>query len=246
MAAHMAALAAGRQPDADLLTRKLWRPWDPARPEDEMAGLINFYLNAPGMTQALWPPGTAFHYSDTAFMILALLAEHALGASYHRLLRSLIFDRLGMHASYLESFSDLDPAPWRRTLSDCWAGPVPFVSAGISLSNDWGGGGVIATAGDLNLFLSGLLSGSLFTRPETLAAMLQWQEPAGRPPRYTQVGHGIFRFTTPASRLAIGHSGAWGAKMLSVPEEQLFLSGTINLRGAKAEWALELIDQILD
>jgi len=246
MPQHMAALAEGRTPDPTLLTRKSWRPWDAAQPQDRWAGLINYYLNTPGMTRALTPPGTAFHYSDTAFMLLALLAEHALGASYHRLLRREIFDPIGMNASYLDSFSDLDPSPWRHVVSDCWAGSTPIVSSGISLSNDWGGGGIISTATDLNKFLAGLLDGRLFTRPATLDAMLTWQEPMGRPDRYTRVGHGIFTFTTPAGRIAIGHSGAWGAKMLAVPDQQFILSGTVNRRGASGTWALEMIDQLLD
>jgi CubicO group peptidase (beta-lactamase class C family) len=144
---HIEAVAAGRAPPPGLRTLKHWLPWDPSRPDDADAGLVNFYLNTCG-DHALWPSGEAFHYSDTAFTILALVAEKLLGASYHRLLRARIFDPLGMHDSFLEAHSDLDPAPWVREVSDCWAGEAPLVSYGVTLSNDWGGGGVVATAAD--------------------------------------------------------------------------------------------------
>jgi D-alanyl-D-alanine carboxypeptidase len=239
-------VAAGRTPAETLRTRKQWLPWDPARPDDADAGLVNFYLNSGGIADhALFRPGEGFHYSDTAFTILALLAEHLLGQSYHRLLRARIFDPLDMHDSYLATHSDLDPTPWVREVSDCWAGPVPLVSHGFNLSNDWGGGGVIATAADLNRFIRGLLEGKLFARPETLAEMLRWQRPRGMPARYAAVGYGIFAFTSPRGLEAIGHSGAWGAKMLTVPQEGLYLSGTVNRRNARAEWMLEIADALI-
>ena len=122
---HLAAIAAGRTPDPALVTRKLLRPWDPDRPTARDAGLINFYLNGGMAERALFPPGQAFHYSDTAFTLLAIVAEHLFGASYHRLLRTHLFDPLGMHDSFLHGCGDLDPAPWRREISDCWAGDPP-------------------------------------------------------------------------------------------------------------------------
>ncbi len=179
---HLAAVAAGRTPAETLRTRKQWLPWDPSRPDDADSGLVNFYLNSGGISNnALFRPGEGFHYSDTAFTMLGVLAEHLFGQSYHRLLRSRIFDRLQMHDSYFEAHSDLDFSPWVREVSDCWAGAIPLVSYGFNLSNDWGGGGVIARAADLNKFIRGLLEGRLFTRPETISEMLRWQDPRGLP-----------------------------------------------------------------
>jgi D-alanyl-D-alanine carboxypeptidase len=241
---HIDALTAGRTPDPGLRTMKRWLPWDPQRPDDREAGLVNYYLNVCGH-RALWPPGQAFHYSDTAFTILALVAEKLLGASYHRLLRARIFDPLGMNDSFLEAHSDLDPAPWVREVSDCWAGDVPLVSYGVTLSNDWGGGGVVATTGDLNRFMQGLMQGKLFRRAETLAEMLRWQEPPGRPSRYEAVGCGIFTYRTPAGHALVGHSGAWGGRMLSTPDGALTLSGTVNMRAAQPAWIDEIADEVL-
>jgi D-alanyl-D-alanine carboxypeptidase len=178
--------------------------------------------------------------------MLAVLAEHLLGESYHRLLRNRIFDPLGMQDSYLECHSDLDPAPWIREVSDCWAGPIPMESYGISLSNDWGGGGVVSTAADLNRFLRGLLEGRLFARDETLAEMLRWSRPPDLAERFVAVGNGIFSFVAPHGLEVIGHSGVWGVKMLALPAHGLYLSGTVNRRGAHAEWMIEIADALLN
>ena len=242
---HVEAAAAGRVPEPGLCTLKHWLPWDPARPDDAEAGLVNFYLNNGCAERALWPPGEGFHYSDTAFTILALVAEKLLGASYHRLLRARLFDPLGMNDSFLDAHSDLDPSPWVREVSDCWAGEVPMVSYGVTLSNDWGGGGVVSTAHDLNRFMRGLVEGRLFRRAETLAEMLRWQHPPGLPERYSAVGNGVFTYPTPAGRTLIGHSGVWGGRMLSTPDGVLVLSGTLNMRSARAEWIAEIADEVM-
>jgi len=193
----------------------------------------------------LFAPGTAFHYSDTAFTILALLAENLLGESYHRLLRHRIFDPLGMTASFLDGWGDLDPTLHMGEVSDCWSGDVPLVSYGVTLSNDWGGGGQVCTAGDLNRFMRGLMEGRLFQKPGTLADILTFIEPPGRPVNYARVGCGVMTFLAPRGRKVIGHSGAWGAKMLAWPDECIYASGTVNRRAAHADWMIDLVETLL-
>jgi D-alanyl-D-alanine carboxypeptidase len=242
---HTEAIMAGRAPDAGLRTLKHWLPWDASRPHDAEAGLINYYLNNGCAEHALFRPGEGLRYSDTAFTILGLVAEKLLGASYHRLLRNRVFDPSQMHNTYLEAHSDLDPSPWVREVSDCWSGAVPMMSYGVDRSNDWGGGGVISSAADLNRFLIGLMSGHLFRRPDTLKQMLRWKQPA-LPSRYSNVGCGIFSYLTPAGHTLIGHSGAWGARMLATPDGALTLSGSVNMRGAEPHWMAHIADALLD
>jgi D-alanyl-D-alanine carboxypeptidase len=244
LAPHYDAYRAGRPIPAGLRTTMHWKPWDPARPEEPDAGLVNFYLSAhTAGARALFRPGHGFHYSDTAFTILALLAERLHGASFARLLLHRIYEPCGMTESYYDADSDLDPTPWRRELSDCWNGPYPLVSMGMSLSNDWGGGGVIATAADLNRFMVGLMDGRLFRRGETLAEMARFTVPEGLK-NYAAIGHGLLGFRSPGGRWLFGHSGAWGAKMLHDPANGYFYSGTVNRRGAKGEWMLEIADAV--
>ncbi len=241
---HLAAVAAGRPLDPAWRTRKLWRPWDPDRVNEREAGLVNFYLNGGMAEHALFRPGEGFHYSDTAFTILALVAEHLLGASYHRLLRDRVFDPLGMRDSFLDGYGDLDPAPWTRELSDCWAGDVPLVSSGVTLSNDWGGGGQVCTATDLLRFIRGLMEGRLFRDPAVLDDMMRWCAPPGRNPNYVRVGCGLFTYASDTGLEVIGHSGAWGARMFAVPKLGLYLAGTVNRSAARTAWMVEIAEAI--
>lgn len=241
---HHAAYRAGRPIPAGLRTTMRWKPWDPTQPANPDAGVLNFYLAAhTAGAHALFRPGHGFHYSDTAFTILALLAEHLHGESFARLLLHRIYAPCGMTDSYYDADSDLDPAPWVRALSDCWNGAYPLVSMGMSLSNDWGGGGVIATAADLNRFMIGLLDGRLFRHRATLAEMLRFTAPAGLS-NYAAVGHGVLAFRSPAGRWLFGHSGAWGTKMLHDPANGFYYSGTVNRRGAHSAWMLDIADAV--
>jgi D-alanyl-D-alanine carboxypeptidase len=241
---HYQAYRAGRPIPPGLRTTMHWKPWDPTQPDNPDAGVLNFYLAAhTAGANALFRPGQGFHYSDTAFTILALLAEQLHGASFARLLHDRIYVPCGMADSYFDADSDIDPTPWLRDLADVWNGPYPLVSMGMSLSNDWGGGGVIATAADLNRFMIGLLDGRLFQRRATLAEMIRFTSPQGLK-NYAAVGHGVLAFRSPAGRWLFGHSGAWGAKMLYDPANGLYYSGTVNRRGAKGEWMLEIADAV--
>ncbi len=244
LAPHYEAYRAGRPIPAGLRTTMHWKPWDPAQPENPDAGLVNFYLCAhTAGDHALFRPGHGFHYPDTAFTILALLAEQLHGESFARLLLHRIYEPCGMTDSYYDADSDLDPAPWRRDLSDCWNGPYPLVSMGMSLSNDWGGGGVIATAADLNRFMVGLMDGRLFRHRATLAEMARFTVPEGLK-SYAAIGHGLLGFRSPGGRWLFGHSGAWGAKMLYDPANGFYYSGTVNRRGARGEWMQDIADAV--
>lgn len=222
--------------------RRAWVPWDPARPDDPLAGVVNFYLNSGIAAAALAAPGQSFHYSDTGFVLLGLVAERVGAAPLHAQLREGIFAPLGLADTYL-AYRDDPPGmdATRRPEADCWAGATPCLSAGVNLSFDWAGGGVVSTARALNGFLRALLAGHLFARRGTLDAMLDWQVPAGLEPPRTGVGLGIFRTDSPCGAL-IGHSGAWGAKMLYGPALDLFLAGTVNQSAAPADWHWRFLD----
>lgn len=241
---HYQAWREGRAIPAGLRTTMHWKPWDPSRPEDPDAGLVNFYLAAhTAGAHALFRPGHGFHYSDTAFTILALLAEQLHGEGFARLLLRRIYEPCGMTDSWYDADCDFDQTPWQRDLADVWNGKYPLVSMGMSLSNDWGGGGVISTAADLNRFMIGLMDGRLFRRRETLAEMARFTVPQGLK-NYAAVAHGLLGFRSPGGRWLFGHSGAWGAKMLYDPASGCYFSGTVNRRGARGEWMQDIADAV--
>ena len=61
---------------------KNWVPWDPERPDDPQAGIVNYYLNQLAHAP-VGPPGEQYHYSDTAYVILGLVIERLTGQSLH-------------------------------------------------------------------------------------------------------------------------------------------------------------------
>lgn len=228
--AHLACLA---DPNCDvsmLITSKHWQMWDPRRPDDKEAGVINWFLATGTSAAALTPPGEQFYYSDTGYVILGLLAEKLAGKRLHRLWRERIFDPLGMDSSYLAYAEDPEPMPWIHDVSDFFVGEVGCESSRLNVSFDRGGGGVVSTVGDLNTFMRALVEGRLFQRPETLVRMTQWRFFPGIVAPRTGVGLGIFGEATDYGTVVIGHSGAYGTKMYYEPETGVYFSGTVNQR----------------
>ena len=221
------------------LIYKNWTPWDPTQPDNPDAGIVNYYLNNLGDSPVALP-GEVYHYSDTGFVILALIAEKISAKSYHRLLRQNIFTPTGMDSAYL-AYAE-EPGTKQNLISDCYAGPFPMVSGGFNFSFDWGGGGVVTTASDLNKFLQALINGRLFKKAVTLEEMLNWKTYPGL--TNTNTGLGIFAEKNKKSGTILwGHDGAWGSVMYHEPASGIFISGTINqLFGAPAGWLDKLFD----
>lgn len=221
-----------------------WATWDPARPGDKRAGVINFFLES-GIADSPWAlPGERFHYSDTGFVLLGMLVERVSGQPLHKILRSRILEPLGMQHTYLAYREDPPLGPFRQPEAEVYAGEIPFLSAGISLSFDWGGGGLVSTMGDLTAFMRGLAMGNLFSKAETWSQMTEWIKPDGLDATRTGVGLGLFRTDCNGVELW-GHSGAWGTKMVFSPKTGLVFAGTTNQVFSKYDWHYAFIEKAL-
>ncbi len=219
---------------------KNWIPWDAANPDNPDAGMLNYYLNNLGDSPVA-KPGEIYHYSDTGFVILALIAEKIGAKSYHQLLRDNIFDPLMMDSTYLAYANDPESDLWEKEISDCYAGSFPLVTGRFNFSFDWGGGGVVSTAGDLNRFLESLVNGKLFKSKQTLNEMFNWSTfPALG--ANVKIGLGIFsKVNQKNGTIIYGHDGAWGSVMFYEPNYGIYLSGTVNkLHGVRSG----LIDEL--
>lgn len=91
-------------------------------------------------------PGERFHYSDTGYVLLGLIAETVTGASWGSLLRTHVIDPLGMSRTSLFALGD--------TTAPVWIGRHE-VSTAASLTCDWAGGGLLTTLDDLILLSRG-------------------------------------------------------------------------------------------
>jgi D-alanyl-D-alanine carboxypeptidase len=111
----------------------------------------------------LFPPGSEYHYSNTGFLVLGLVASRVTGKSMPTLYRERIFDPL-----------DLDQTAWDPQ------GPIEGPHARAYRRNpdgtqidatDWHGGkgadgAVVSSAVETARFLTALMSGELLGRPQ--------------------------------------------------------------------------------
>jgi D-alanyl-D-alanine carboxypeptidase len=214
---------------------RTWVPWDPRRPLDPNAGVINFFISRGIADHPVHPPGKGFHYSDTGFVLLGLLVETVEGRPLHECLRARIFRRLGLADTYLAYRDDPALGPNRAPEAEVYAGEFPVLTSGASLSFDWAGGGIVSTVADLATFVRALFAGRLFRSQATLRETTAWVCPPGLDATRSGVGLGLFRTACNGTELW-GHSGAWGTKIALEPRSGLVFSGTTNQARSPVDW----------
>jgi len=169
----------------------------------------------------LGPPGAAFHYSDTGYILLGEILERRTGQNLGGAYRSLLgFDRLGLGRTYLET---LEPAPPREpSRAHQYLGTID--TTGFDPSFDlYGGGGLVSTVGDLARFYEALLAGRVYARAATLRTMLG--NPTSR--RLADLGMGIFPESI-GRQTCWHHDGFWGTTVLRCPQLRATIAITVN------------------
>jgi D-alanyl-D-alanine carboxypeptidase len=130
-----------------------------------------------------FPPGTAYEYNNTNYVLLGLIAEQVDGRPLARAMQDRLFGPLGMHDTLLPArTANTIPAPYSHgylygssmfVLTDT---PYPpdiqaAARAGTLLPTDYtdlnhsfaySAGGVISTASDLAIWIEALVSGRVF------------------------------------------------------------------------------------
>jgi D-alanyl-D-alanine carboxypeptidase len=174
-----------------------FRAWTP----QELVGLVA--NQPPG-----FPPGTAWSYSNTGYVLLGLIVEAATGNKLDQELDRRIIRPLGLRNTFLPVNSPGIPGPASRGYS------LPISPQGEVLNDPlldftvynpsfvWGTGNLISNLDDLTRFFRALLGGRLLP-PELLAAMTTTVT-TDRPG--IGWGLGLMVVNTPAERL-LGHDG---------------------------------------
>jgi D-alanyl-D-alanine carboxypeptidase len=203
---------------------RLWRPVELVEAAVEAGRLV-------------FPPGTDFSYSDTGYVLAGLAIEHLLHRPLADAYRSLIFDPLGMDATYLEWH---EPSRGSK-VSHHYDGYRDLRP--MNTSFDWAGGGLVTTAGDLVRFLRGLFGGALFSE-RWLAEMTAWRDTPSWPPgssaRYLRYGLGI-GVNRACGEEIVGATGVWGAFAYYWPAGGAAIAGAVNLRGADRSALLDAV-----
>lgn len=113
-------------------------------------------------------PGKEFHYSNTNYILLGLIAEMLEGESLHDLLRTHIYIPSGISNAYMNGYESgtgtLAHGYWQDSLD---------VSA-YNMSWEWACGGIVSNMEEMNMFLRALIEGKLFKNPSTLSLLLDF------------------------------------------------------------------------
>ncbi|MFE5724414.1 serine hydrolase domain-containing protein [Streptomyces erythrochromogenes] len=167
----------------------------------------------------LFPPGTRFSYSNTNYVLAALIIEKAGGRTYESEVRDRIIRPLGLKATTNPGNSIHIPRPSSRAYSKLFAQAPDRIDDVTEMngSQGWADGDIISTAGDLNRFYRALMRGELLT-PRQLAAMKTTVAVPERPDM--AYGLGITRMRTSCGTTLWGHGGGMvGSTSLALTTE---------------------------
>jgi len=162
-------------------------------------GLVGLAADHP----AMFEPGTKFYYSNTNFVLLALIVQKIEADTLANVVRRRITAPLGMSASSMPIGSELE-SPYAHGYM-LGLGDEPVDVSAISASSVFGNGNLVATARDAALFYGALARGEL-VGPQQLPGMLATHDGVD-----THYGMGVWRWDhsglVPCARI-VGHDGA--------------------------------------
>jgi len=184
-------------------------------------------------------PGKGWAYSNTDYLLLGLVAEHAGGAAWAEQLQREFFVPLGLAGTYVQGAATpvVPPAHANamfvgsggrilpRDLSD-GTSFVPFTAVATAA---FSAGSIASTSGDLARWARALYSGELLT-PASQAAMLTFDPNIQR---YAALayGLGVSRVTIDGRFTAIGHTGALAGTRAAIrwlPKERVAVAVLFN------------------
>ncbi len=168
-------------------------------------------------------PGERFHYSDTGYILLGEVIEQVTGSPLGAALRRLLaFDALGLTATWMES---VEPEP-RRAPPRAHQHLGTLDTYGFDPSFDlFGGGGLVATLGDVSTFFRALFDGRVFRDRATLDAMVD-VTPESLAVMAHGYGMGMARVEY-ADMACYGHGGFWGILVRYCPEADVLVAGAV-------------------
>jgi len=171
-------------------------------------------------------PGEGYHYTDTEYVLLALIIENISRLSLDVFFQQHVFQPLKMNSSYinLKSTAIDNNLPIVKFYASQYE-----LSSLKSLSADWGGGGLVSTTHDLITFLKAFNS-DVLVKKDTRLSMQNWvNETKGMNYGFgiRQVSLGELTGTDTTLQL-IGHSGSTASFLWYCPQLDTYISGSLN------------------
>lgn len=178
-------------------------------------------------------PGQDYHYSDTNYLLLAVLAEDLGGKKLHELYKEQITEDLKLKNTSLAFYEEKS----KKEVLFPFYGKQNMIE--INTSFDWGAGGLLSDLGDLDHFIRSLFEGKVFKEKSTVNKMIsgaisntnlkKGQDPFHGPGLQKKViGDQVF----------YGHNSAYGGQLFYDPVKKISIIFTLNQMQAflKAEW----------
>ena len=184
----------------------------------------------------LGAPGEIYRYSDTGYVILGGIIAHASGQPMAQAVREMIdFDRLGLTSTWWEKLEDRPAGVPDRAHQ--FLGEIDTYDFDPSLDL-YGGGGLVATVGDMGRFMRALFTGDVYSDPDTADTMLTTLEDARPSGEEGQLAPGMYRMGVWVLEVdgheSYRHAGFWGTVASYVPELDLVVAATVNQNHAGA------------
>ena len=130
---------------------------------EELIAIAN--ANAP-----YFPPGTGFHYSNTNYVLLAMIIERITGRTYSQEVTARILVPLGLENTSVPDGPDMPAGSTEgyAYVTDRWVNVTRF-----DPSWAFGTGGIVSNSGDMLIWLDALLKGALLD-PQRKAQMFTY------------------------------------------------------------------------
>ncbi|UCF66586.1 MAG: beta-lactamase family protein [Acidobacteriota bacterium] len=182
-------------------------------------------------------PGEIYSYCDTGYVLLGEVLEQATGQSMPQAVRELVgFEQLGLDSTWWET---LEPPP--ESIPDRahqFYGDLDTTDFDPAFDL-YGGGGLVATVGDMARFFRALFSGGVYENRATADAMLTTIEgtqplpdasDSALPPGAYRMGLWMVELD---GHTTFRHSGFWGTVAMYVPQLELTIAATVNQNQGK-------------
>ncbi|MEN3538728.1 serine hydrolase domain-containing protein [Microbispora sp. ZYX-F-249] len=166
----------------------------------------------------LFPPGTAWNYSDTDYVLLGMVIQRVTGRSYAEEITRRIIRPLGLRSTYFPGGSSSIAPPYLHGYEMPDSGVIKDATV-LNTSFAPGSGDLISTVGDLNRFLSALLAGRLL--PSSLLRQMLTPVPRSRAGSdMDKYGLGVIITRLPCGITVYGHGGTLDGYLTGVTGRQ--------------------------
>lgn len=229
--------------------QKLWDDLIRYRDSVFKPAVVLTYLKEPHFA-----PGTGFRYSNTNYLLLAMIATRATGSTLSAALRKHLWSPLGLKNTYLSMEEEIP----RDRLAHVWGDnfekdgssrDITYLPRASHESITYGSSGVFATAEDLAIWCGSLFGGKVL-EAASLAQMLEFNQAAASS-WCEAYGLGVFKFNRGITdgEAVYGHGGGnigTSAYMAYLPDYRTSIVVMINsMHGKCPDQMLEDVIEIV-